>query len=179
MSANTDRSELTIRRARPEDRAVLAAHNRAMAWETESKRLEATTVEAGVAAVLAEPTRGFYLVAERAGRVIGQLMVTFEWSDWRNADFWWIQSVYVAPEARRQGIFATLYRHLEAEARRGGRVCGLRLYTEHSNTSAHATYEALGMRPAHYRMYATDWSPERGDSALAPRSSDQPGDELD
>lgn len=154
----------TIRRAQPQDLPAIAAHNQAMAEETEGKQLDPATVAAGVRAVFAEPTRGFYLVTERGGQLIGQLMVTFEWSDWRAANFWWIQSVYVVPPARRQGIFAALYRHLEAEARRTERVCGLRLYSEHENRGAHATYEALGMRPANYRMYAIDWDPIRAEA---------------
>lgn len=156
-------AEPTIRRAASTDRGIIAANNRAMAEETEGKRLDETTVLAGVDGLFADPGRGFYMVAERDGRIVGQLMVTKEWSDWRNADFWWIQSVYVAPEDRRQGIFTTLYRQLEAEARADRTVCGLRLYTEHGNDRAQRTYEALGMRPAHYRMYEKAWAPVDAD----------------
>ena len=156
MNAKIDRSELSIRPARPADQSLLAANNQAMAEETESKRLDPAKLEAGVAAVLAKPSRGFYLLAERDGQVLGQLMVTFEWSDWLNADFWWIQSVYVVPTARRQGVYSALYHHLETKARQNERVCGLRLYTGHKNHPAQATYESLGMRPAHYRMYETN-----------------------
>lgn len=156
-------AELTIRRAASTDREIIAANNRAMAEETEGKRLDEDTVLAGVDGLFAYPDRGFYQVAERDGRILGQLMVTKEWSDWRNADFWWIQSVYVAPDARRRGVFTALYRQLEAEARADRSVCGLRLYTERGNENAQRTYEALGMRPAHYRMYERTWSPVDSD----------------
>lgn len=149
-------SPLTIRRGTLADREIIATNNRAMAAETEGKQLDADTVLAGVTGLFTDPARGFYLVAERDGRVVGQLMVTFEWSDWRNADFWWVQSVYVKPDARRRGIFSALFRHLEVEARSSRSVCGLRLYAEHGNTRAHQTYEALGMRLAHYRMFELD-----------------------
>jgi len=150
--------EPTIRRGAQADRDLIAANNRAMALETEGKRLDALASAAGVDGLFADPARGFYLLAERAGQCVGQLMVTREWSDWRNADFWWIQSVYVEPAERRKGVFSALYRHLEAEARADPAVCGLRLYTEHGNENAQRTYEALGMRKAHYLMYEIDWS---------------------
>ena len=150
--------EPTIRRGAQADRDLIAANNRAMALETEGKRLDALASAAGVDGLFADPARGFYLLAERAGQCVGQLMVTREWSDWRNADFWWIQSVYVEPAERRKGVFSALYRHLEAEARADPAVCGLRLYTEHGNENAQRTYEALGMRKAHYLMYEIGWS---------------------
>lgn len=140
-----------LRAATALDADTIAEFNQAMALETENKRLDPTTVNAGVRAVIDQPARGFYLLAERGAQVVGGLMVTFEWSDWRNADFWWIQSVYVRPEARRQGIYAALYREIEARARAAG-ACGLRLYVENDNTNATATYERLGMSDAHYRV---------------------------
>jgi ribosomal protein S18 acetylase RimI-like enzyme len=151
-------NEIHIRRANPEDAQVIAAHNAAIAKETENKILDPQTGARGVAGLFEDPGRGFYLLAERESAVIGQLMVTFEWSDWRDGDFWWIQSVYVRPEARRDGVFSALYRHLEKEAKAAPKVCGLRLYAETENTRAHSTYESLGMRPAAYRMYEVDWS---------------------
>lgn len=125
----------------------------AMALETEHKRLDPATVEAGIRAVLDEPRRGAYFVAERAGTPAGTLMLTYEWSDWRNGDWWWIQSVYVDPGSRRQGCYAALYRHVHEAAKATPRVCGLRLYVEHNNASAQRTYESLGMVDAGYRMY--------------------------
>src|ERR1700684_4152850 len=96
---------VSIRRAKPNDHATVVEYNRRMAWETEQKRLDEHVLSQGVAAVLAEPAKGFYLVAERDGEVLGQLMITYEWSDWRNGFFWWIQSVYVREDARRLGVF--------------------------------------------------------------------------
>ncbi len=142
---------LILRRAQTADASVVAEFNQAMAWETERKELNPAVVQAGVLAVINEPRRGFYLVAERAGQVVGGLMITYEWSDWRNADFWWIQSVYVRPEARRQGVYAALYREIEARAQAAG-ACGIRLYVENDNQAAMRTYTALGMEDAHYRV---------------------------
>lgn len=142
---------LILRRAQTADASVVADFNQAMAWETERKELNLAVVQAGVLAVINEPRRGFYLVAERAGMVVGGLMITYEWSDWRNADFWWIQSVYVRPEARRQGVYAALYREIEARAQAVG-ACGIRLYVENDNQAAMRTYASLGMVDAHYRV---------------------------
>jgi len=140
-----------LRRALPSDGQTIADFNLSMAWETEHKRLDLERVQAGVAAVLSAERRGFYLLAQREDMVLGGLMVTYEWSDWRNADFWWIQSVYVRPEARRQGIYAALYAEIEQQARAAG-ACGVRLYVENDNAQAIATYTRLGMIDAHYRV---------------------------
>jgi len=141
-----------IRAATPADVADLVAWNAAMAWETEHKRLDPETLQAGVRGVLEQPRRGFYLVAERAAAAVGCLLVTYEWSDWRGGDFWWIQSVYVAPAARRGGAFRALYADVAQRAAAAGAV-GLRLYVETENQRAHATYEGLGMQRCHYFMY--------------------------
>lgn len=142
---------MQLRRALASDAATLAEFNLRMAAETESKALNESVVQAGVLAVLNEARRGFYLVAEADAQLLGTLMVTYEWSDWRNADFWWIQSVYVRPEARRRGVFRALYRAVEDEARSAG-ACGLRLYVEQDNRNAMSTYAAMGMHDAHYRV---------------------------
>ena len=137
---------LTIRPATAADEAVLVAYNAAIALETEHKTLDPTVLAAGVRAVLADPARGFYTVAENdAGEVVAQMMVTFEWSDWRNGWFWWVQSVYVRPDARRLGAFRTLYREAQARAAADPGVIGIRLYVERDNARAQATYRALGM----------------------------------
>ncbi len=143
---------LQIREATRDDLDLLVSFAEAMAWETEHKRLDPTVVRRGVETVLAQPARGCYLVAERAGAVVGTLMLTYEWSDWRAGDWWWIQSVYVAPDARRSGVFGALYRHVLHRAEQTPAVCGLRLYVEHENQAAQATYAALGMHDAGYRM---------------------------
>ncbi|MEZ5352206.1 MAG: GNAT family N-acetyltransferase [Bryobacteraceae bacterium] len=151
---------LTVRLATIGDAPVIARFNAAMALETEHLTLEEARLLAGVTRVLTDSSRGFYLVAESGGGVVGQLMITYEWSDWRNADFWWIQSVYVAPEARREGVFTALYDEAERMARASG-ACGLRLYVEQDNARAQRTYAAKGMTPTAYRMYEVDFVIER------------------
>mgnify|MGYP001263296023 CR=1 FL=1 len=144
-----------IRPATGHDVERLAGWAVAMAMETEHKRLDPDTVRRGIRAVLAQPRRGAYFIAERGGDAAGTLMLTYEWSDWRNGDWWWIQSVFVAPAHRRRGVYAALYAHVLQAARASGGVCGLRLYVERDNTAAQRAYEALGMADAGYRMYET------------------------
>jgi GNAT superfamily N-acetyltransferase len=146
-------SSITIRRAEPGDAAHFVAFNQAMAWETEALRLDEAKIGAGVAGLLARPQYGFYVLAEIDGAPAGGLMITFEWSDWRNAVFWWIQSVYVLPEFRGQGVYRSLYEGVRAMARQSGDCCGFRLYVEKSNTAAQAVYAKLGMDESHYLMF--------------------------
>jgi ribosomal protein S18 acetylase RimI-like enzyme len=146
-------NELTLRLGVKADHAVIVEYNHAMALETEHKRLDFDVLSAGVAAVFDDPSKGFYLVAERAGEVVGQLMVTTEWSDWRNGWFWWIQSVYVHPRARRQGVFRALFREVERVAKTRMNVIGLRLYVEKENVAAQGTYRSLGMDDAGYLVF--------------------------
>ncbi len=143
----------TIRAATVHDVPTLRDWAIAMALETEHKLLDPRTVDQGIRAVIDQPRRGAYFVAERAGEAVGTLMLTYEWSDWRNGDWWWIQSVYIAPEHRRQGVYAALYAHVLAGAKADPAVCGLRLYVERENANAQRTYESLGMVDAGYRMY--------------------------
>ena len=145
--------EIQIRLAEVKDADVLAKANMAMAWETERKRLDGDTIRQGVRAVFDDAQRGFYVVATKDGQIAGSLMVTFEWSDWRDGFFWWIQSVYVRPGFRRQGVFRRLFQHLEAEARSRDDVCGIRLYVEHENSIAQRTYATLGLQPTPYHIY--------------------------
>jgi ribosomal protein S18 acetylase RimI-like enzyme len=145
--------DLTIRRATPADEAVLTAFNAALAWETEHKRLDEAVLRRGVRAVFADPAKGFYTVAERAGEVVGQVMVTFEWSDWRDGWFWWIQSVYVRADARRGGVFRALFAEVLRRAAADPGVIGLRLYVERDNVKAQETYRGLGMADAPYFMH--------------------------
>lgn len=144
---------ITIRTATADDTDVLAQFNRHMAEETEEKALDADTVRKGVQSMFDDPTRGFYLVAVREEKIVGSLMITTEWSDWRNGTFWWIQSVYVRPHARRSGVYRALHHAVRTRARAAEDVCGLRLYVERGNESARETYEALGMTETSYRMY--------------------------
>jgi ribosomal protein S18 acetylase RimI-like enzyme len=143
---------LQIRRAQAADADVIAAFNIAMAEETEGKRLLPQVVGAGVRRLLAQPALGFYLVAEAAGEVVAALMVTSEWSDWRNGRFWWLQSVYVRPAWRRRGVFRALHAHVTAAAASEPDVCGLRLYVERENQAAQATYRSLGMQETDYLL---------------------------
>lgn len=149
MSSSPD---LSVGAAELDDLAFLVACNQAMAWETEQRRLDPERLGAGVLAVLTDPDKGRYFVARREGRAVASLLITFEWSDWRNAFFWWIQSVYVVPEARRAGAFRALYHTVEAQALAAG-ACGLRLYVEQENSRAQTTYASLGMSQSHYQMY--------------------------
>lgn len=142
---------ITVRRATPDDVAFLVEGNAAMANETEHKTLDHDVLTRGTQAVLEEPRRGFYLVAEHDGMAAGCLLVTYEWSDWRNGDWWWIQSVYVAPPHRRHGVFRALYTEVEGRARTAGAV-GLRLYVERDNLRAQQTYSSLGMDEEPYKM---------------------------
>ena len=110
----------------------------------------------GVQHLLSTPTAGFYLVATQGDQPVGSLMITTEWSDWRNGTFWWIQSVYVPPEARRRGVYRALYEQVQALAATEPGVCGFRLYVERENAAARATYTSLGMSETSYRLYETD-----------------------
>jgi GNAT superfamily N-acetyltransferase len=147
----------SIRLAAPGDAETIARFNQAMAQETEGRQLDFERLRRGVQAVLSDPSKGRYWVAEIDGRLAGQLLITFEWSDWRNGAFWWIQSVYVDPAFRRRGVFRALYEHVARQARQAPDVCGLRLYVEQDNRRAQAAYERLGMHPAPYRIYEVDF----------------------
>ena len=145
---------ISVRAGALADCELLVHFNAAMARETEGRELDRAGLGAGIHAVLSggpDGERGFYRVAVDGDRPVGALLVTREWSDWRNAWFWWIQSVYVEPAARRRGVLAALYRAVEAEALERG-VCGLRLYVEAANTGAQAAYRRLGMEDSSYRM---------------------------
>jgi len=148
---------LTIRSAAPADAQRIAEFNGRLAEETEAKVLDAPTVFAGVQALLESPEDGQYFIAESDADIVGQLLITYEWSDWRNGRFWWIQSVYVAPAHRRKGVFSRLYEHVAALARTDSAACGLRLYVEESNARALETYRALGMHLAGYQVLEVEF----------------------
>lgn len=130
-----------------------------MAKETEGLNLDPTCVRAGVAALLADPAKGVYYVAELKGVIAGQLMITYEWSDWRNGNLWWIQSVYVRQEFRRQGVFGELFKYLHTLAGKQTDVRGLRLYMHSENHAARRSYEKLGMRQTHYQVFELEFDP--------------------
>ena len=152
--------EILVSPAALDDTEFLVSGNASMALETEGRTLDTHTLRAGVCAVFDDPARGFYLIAEIDGQSAGQMMITYEWSDWRNGFFWWIQSVYTLPESRGRGVFQSLYAHVESLARQSGGICGLRLYVEANNQRAQAAYERCGMREAVYRMFEVDYSVE-------------------
>ncbi len=142
---------ILVRRAIPADAATIAKFNAAMALETEGKRLDPKLLRPGVEGLLLRPSFGFYLVAECAGKLVGQTMVTFEWSDWRNGPFFWLQSVFVEPAWRARGTFRALHDAVEREAK-AFNACGLRLYVERENGRARSVYRHLGYATTPYRM---------------------------
>ena len=144
---------MNIRLAEKADIGSLVGFNQAMALETEGKTLEAHVLTPGVAAVFEDEHKGFYVVAEIDGTVAGGLLVTFEWSDWRNKWFWWIQSVYVAPGYRGRSIYGRMYEFVKNLSDERGDVCGFRLFVEKENERAQKVYEKLGMRQSHYLAY--------------------------
>ncbi len=141
-----------IRKAITGDAADIIDFQQKMAWETENLLLPGDIVTKGVNAVFENDARGQYWVAEENGNIVASLLITYEWSDWRNAQVWWFQSVYVLPEFRRTGIFRSMYLHIKEESEKQN-VAGLRLYVETNNNRACLTYETLGMNSEHYRMY--------------------------
>jgi ribosomal protein S18 acetylase RimI-like enzyme len=138
------------------DAPVIAEFNLRLAKESEQLRLDPGIVRDGVAAVLSDPAKGIYYVAEIDGAVAGQLMITYEWSDWRNGNIWWIQSVYVREQFRLNGVFRALYEHLQTLAGARTDVCGIRLYVHSQNTRAQQSYEKLGMKRTEYAVFELD-----------------------
>jgi GNAT superfamily N-acetyltransferase len=144
---------LSVRTGQEKDVDTLVKHNIALAQETEQKRLSPPIVTQGVKMLLKNPKYGFYTVAEIDGEVVGSCMVTYEWSDWRCGLFWWIQSVYVKPEFRRQGIFRKLYEFLKEKASNEQNICGFRLYVLQSNHTGQYTYTGVGMKETPYKFF--------------------------
>ena len=144
---------MNIRIARKDEVASLVEFNQSMALETEGKQLDSQTLRRGVEAVFDDAKKGFYVVAESENEILGGLMVTYEWSDWRNNWFWWIQSVYIVPEHRGRGVYRLLYDFVKEKAASEKNVCGFRLYVEKENERARKVYEKLGMEASHYLMY--------------------------
>lgn len=147
------KTKINIRKAELRDAGTIAKFNVLMAKETENKELDVQTVIRGVKAVIKDPHKGFYLAAETGEGIVGQLLVTNEWSDWKNQNFFWIHSVYVREDYRNREILTSLYRHLEDIARYKKKVAGLRLYVEKNNKTAQSVYESLGMHNPGYDMY--------------------------
>ena len=155
-------SHLIVRKAVLGDLDRLVEFNVAMAWETEGRRLQRHRVRSGAKAVLNCGSHGLYVVGEipedgKVGTVVSQLLITFEWSDWRNGNFWWMQSVYVHPDWRNRKVFHRMYHYILKEAHTRSDVCGIRLYVENENTRAMETYAKLGLVPTSYRMFENDF----------------------
>jgi ribosomal protein S18 acetylase RimI-like enzyme len=149
--------DISIRPATQADAEFLVRGNASMALETEHLSLDLDRLRDGVHALFEDPSRGVYYIAESGGRRVGQMMITYEWSDWRNGNFWWIQSVWVEPDFRGRGVFKSLYAYVEALARANPQVCGLRLYVENNNARAQSTYERCGMTRTVYQMFEVDF----------------------
>ena len=149
----TKNPEIVVRQATLDDSMILSQFNMSMAEETEGRQLDQTTVNAGVKQLFRDSRQGFYLMAEVGGSARGSLMITYEWSDWRNGLFWWIQSVYVVPTARRSGVFTALYQYVKKMAQDDNAACGLRLYMEKDNLPARAVYMAMGMDTTPYQVF--------------------------
>jgi ribosomal protein S18 acetylase RimI-like enzyme len=146
-----------VRDARAGDLDTLTDFQLAMAAETEDKGLAPARLRLGIEYLLSHPAEGFYLVAEIDGRAVGSLMVTFEWSDWRNGRFWWIQSVFVSAAERRRGIYRALHQEFRRRAKKDPQGCGIRLYVERDNLGAQATYRRLGMIETNYRLFEEEF----------------------
>lgn len=143
---------IAVRRATPADVETVCDFNRRLAAESEGKTLDAALLRSGVAAGLADASKGLYFLAHEAGQILGQTALTYEWSDWRNGWFWWLQSVYVIPEARRRGACAALIDHIRAAARADKHVIGIRLYVETANAAAQAFYRKMGLEHTSYQV---------------------------
>lgn len=153
--------QLTIRPALIDDVDAIVAFSAAMAWETEQRRLDEARLREGTLSLLNTPSLGFFMVAEgresERSRLVGQLMITYEWSDWRNGAFWWIQSVYIDPVWRRRGVFRRMHDTVMASAKAATNVCGVRLYVEQDNQTAQTVYRRLGLSLSSYKVYEQDF----------------------
>jgi GNAT superfamily N-acetyltransferase len=146
-------SELSIRPAIPADQAVITQFNLLLALETEKLVLDQAVVSKGVQAILNDASKGLYFVAEAGGQVIGQVMITYEWSDWRNGNIWWLQSVYVRGDQRAQGVFRQLFLFVKGQAEGTPGVCGIRLYMHSGNQRARQVYANLGFEFTEYEVF--------------------------
>ena len=157
-------TNIRVRDATRADIDRIAEFQQAMALETENRTLDPVTSTQGITAIFDDPRKGFYIVAVSdseggaAEEIVGSLLITYEWSDWNNANHWWIQSVYVDAAWRRKGVYRAMYEHILGMVEGRGDVCTIRLYVERANTVAQQTYKALGMTHSHYDMYELDLS---------------------
>jgi len=145
--------DIKIREANSKDIDTIAHFQVEMALKTENCQLNLTTVTSGVTAVIAKKSLGKYFIVEDQGKTIASLLITYEWSDWRNAMIWWIQSVFVIKEYRRKGIFTKLYRHIKNQVLKDNNIGGIRLYVDKTNINAQKTYHKVGMNGEHYQLF--------------------------
>ena len=146
---------ISIRNGTLKDADVIVHFQKQMAMETEDKALEDDLIKPGVRAIFESPDKGFYLVAEIENSVVGSLLITYEWSDWRNSWFWWVQSVYVKKSYRRKGVYSRLHNEIISRCRKSEQTCGIRLYVEKENKIAQKVYSDLDMYETNYLLYET------------------------
>ncbi len=144
---------MEVRKAKTIELIHIVSFQQKMAMETESLELDSNILNKGVQAVFDDPAKGTYYVAVENDNIIGSLMITYEWSDWRNGQVYWIQSVYVLPEHRGKGVYKQMYLHLKEQVEKSPDVRGLRLYVEKDNVNAQKVYSKLGMDGEHYKMF--------------------------
>lgn len=144
---------MKIRKATLDDVSIIAKYNYNLAFETEDKKLNMSILTSGVKRLIEDESKGVYHVCEIDGKVVGQIMYTYEWSDWRNGTFLWVQSVYVNKENRGMGIFKALYTYIKDMCDKDENICGIRLYVERENYVAQNTYSNLGMNECNYHIY--------------------------
>ena len=147
---------ITVRKGKQSDNQTIIDFQVKMAKETEQINLDLDIVRKGVKAIFNSPAKGIYFVAESGNKIIASLLITFEWSDWRNGNVYWIHSVYVLPEFRKKGVFKTMYLHMKNIAQKDKNIRGLRLYVDKTNTNARKVYETMGMDGNHYLLY--EWT---------------------
>ena len=150
---------IIVREGVRQDTDYIVKFQQGMALETEGKILDEALLKKGITAIFDSIDKGFYVVAEIDSHVVGSLLITYEWSDWRNATYWWIQSVFVDLHWRRKGVYRSLHDYVLRIADSRQDICGIRLYVERTNTIAQQTYKNLGMAYSHYDLYETDFGP--------------------
>jgi len=170
--------QLNVRIARPEDALTIESFSAAMALETEGRCLDLDRLHRGTIALIENPAQGFFIVAEQGQgdnrQLLGQLMVTYEWSDWRNGVFWWIQSVYVAPAWRRKGVYRRLHDTVVEIGKADNKMCGIRLYVAQDNHVAQTVYRRVGLTPSRYDVYEDDFVLKHHGSVGQPEAKEVP-----
>jgi len=145
--------QITVKEASPEDKEMIIGFQIDMAWETEKVKLDENTIRLGVQNVFKNPNLGRYYVAKANNLIVASLLITYEWSDWRNSIVLWIQSVYVIPKYRKRGVFRKMYENIKQQVERDNEITGIRLYMVHNNRNADHVYEKLGMDGNRYRLF--------------------------